>query len=369
MDSSLKLFTRENIFALAFLAILLAVLRVVAILLSPFLEDFLWAFLLTITFYPAYLFVCKKLGDRATLAALLLTLLVLLMLIVPGFFVLLNLGQEAKNAYDFLSSVHWEEKSRWLIEYLQTFDLSNRLREWKLWPENGIDVFERGIVTGANQIPKIIVEQVSRIFKNLAFFGFHVLLVSIAVFFFFRDGARYAGQFIGLLPLEPGHRAIISATIYRTVSAVVRGMFITAVVQGVLAGAGFALVGLPVPILLGLMTSITSFIPFLGSASVWIPATISLFILGRTAAGVVLALYGILVISAIDNILKPLIIGEGTRIPVFLLFFIILGGLQVYGFLGIFLGPISLALGMAFLAIYREVYLEAPDAKEAEPGN
>lgn len=366
MNSSFKLFTRENIFALAFLAILVAMLRVVVILLSPFIEDFLWALFFTISFYPVYLFVCKKLGGRSNLAALLLTLLVLLVLIIPGFFILLNLGQEAKKAYGILSSVQWEEKSRWLLERLQAYDLSNRLREWELWPENGINFLERSIVTGVNQIPKIIVEQVSRIFKNLAFFGFHVLLVSVALFFFFRDGARYAGQFIRLLPLEPGHREIISATIYRTVSAVVRGMFITSIIQGVLAGSGFALVGLPVPILLGLMTSITSFIPFLGAASVWVPAAISLFIVGRTAAGVVLTLYGFLVISMADNILKPLIIGEGTRIPVFLLFFIILGGLQIYGFLGIFLGPISLALGMAFLAIYREVYLEPPEAKEAE---
>jgi predicted PurR-regulated permease PerM len=165
---------------------------------------------------------------------------------------------------------------------------------------------------------------------------------------------------VEFFPLEHHHREIAVETISRTVSAVVRGMLITALAQGLLAGAGFAVAGLPVPFLLGLLTFINSFIPFLGAASVWIPSAIWLFMQDHVLAGLGLALYGTFVISTVDNIIKPLIIGEVTRIPVFLLFFTILGGLRVYGFLGIFLGPIILALGMAFLSIYRDVYLKPP---------
>lgn len=149
----------------------------------------------------------------------------------------------------------------------------------------------------------------------------------------------------------------------KTVTAVVRSMFVTALVQGTLAGAGFAVAGLPVPILLALVTAINSFIPFLGAASVWFPASIWLILQEEYLKGIGLGLYGFLVISMIDNFIKPLLIGESTKIPVFLLFFTILGGLQVYGVLGIFLGPIILSLGMAFLTIYREIYLSAPAAK------
>jgi Ca2+-transporting ATPase len=137
-------------------------------------------------------------------------------------------------------------------------------------------------------------------------------------------------------------------------------MFVTAFVQGILAGAGFTVVGLPVPILLGLLTAINSFIPFLGATSVWLPASIWLILQEEYLKGIGLGLYGFMVISMIDNVIKPLIIGESTKIPVFILFFTILGGLQVYGVLGIFLGPIIISLGMAFLAIYREIYLSAP---------
>jgi predicted PurR-regulated permease PerM len=144
-------------------------------------------------------------------------------------------------------------------------------------------------------------------------------------------------------------------------------MFLTALAQGCLAGAGFAVAGVPVPVLLGLFTFTNSFIPFLGAASVWIPSAFWLFMQGQHVAALGLALYGALVISVVDNILKPLIIGERTKVPVLLLFFTILGGLKVYGFLGIFLGPIIIALGMAFLTIYREVYLR-PSQGTLHPG-
>jgi predicted PurR-regulated permease PerM len=191
----------------------------------------------------------------------------------------------------------------------------------------------------------------------------HLLFVMVALFFFFRDGSIYARFLIGLLPLERPHQERAVGAFSNTVTAVVRSMFITAVVQGVFAGAGFAVVGLPVPILLGLLTAINSFIPFLGAASVWLPASIWLIMQDEILKGIGLGVYGFLIISMIDNFIKPLIIGESTRLPVFLLFFTILGGLKVYGVLGIFLGPIILSLGMAFLTIYREIYLSTPPEK------
>jgi predicted PurR-regulated permease PerM len=217
-------------------------------------------------------------------------------------------------------------------------------------------LIRRGILAGVKSIPKFIGEKVTTIFKNLALFGVHVLFIAVALFFFFRDGARYYRKIVEFLPLERGHREVAVQTVSRTVTAVVRGMLVTALVQGCLAGAGFAVAGSCAgsPRTLHLLNS--SF--FLGAASVWIPSAIWLFMQDQHMAAVGLALYGALVISVVDNIIKPLIIGEGTKVPVFLLFFTILGGLRVYGFLGIFLGPIIIALGMAFLTIYREVYLK-----------
>jgi predicted PurR-regulated permease PerM len=367
MDSSFKLFSRNNFFAVAFFAILVSLLWLVVSLLSPFLEDFIWAAILSLSFYPVYQRMHRWFGRRENLASALVTLLLLVALVVPGFFILMSIGQEARKAYEGLSTTPWEEKSEQVMEKLRGTQLQNLLEKSGLQLEKAEELLRKGIVAGVRSVPKMIGEKVTTVFKNLALFGLHLIFISVAIFFFFRDGPRFYHKLVEFLPLERGHREIAVQTVSKTVSAVLRGMVITALAQGLLAGAGFAVAGLPVPLLLGLLTFVNSFIPFLGAASVWIPSAIWLFTQDHYLAGLGLALYGACVISTVDNILKPLIIGEGTKIPVFLLFFTILGGLRVYGFLGILLGPVILALGMAFLSIYRDVYLKpALDSEKEE---
>jgi predicted PurR-regulated permease PerM len=366
MDAPFKLFSRNNLFAVAFFAILVSLLWLAVSLLSPFLEDFLWAGILSLSFYPVYKWVNKVLRHRQNLSSLLVTLLLLVALVVPGFFLLMNVGQETRKAYESLSTTSWEQKSQQIMERLRGTRLQDLIEKSGIHLDKAEELLRKGVVSGMKLIPKIIGEKVTTILKNLALFALHVLFIAVAVFFFFRDGPRFYHQLVEFLPLEYHYREVAVQTISRTVSAVVRGMFVTALAQALLAGAGFAVAGLPVPILLGLVTFINSFIPFLGAASVWIPSSIWLLMQDRYLAGFGLALYGTCIISTVDNLIKPLIIGEGTKIPVFLLFFTILGGLKVYGFLGVFLGPVILALGMAFLSIYRDVYLnaEAPAEKD-----
>ncbi|MEW6663956.1 MAG: AI-2E family transporter [Thermodesulfobacteriota bacterium] len=357
METRLRFFNRENLFAFAFLVILLSLFWLVVTILDPFLGDFLWAIILAFTFYPLYKRLHSRLRGKGNLAASMLTVLVFLCLGLPGFFVLMNLGQEAKKAYQALSSASWIEKGRSLTDRFPAAKIQGIMEMLGVEPEQAEAILQEGIGSGLKSIPMIVGEKVSSVFKNLALFVIHALFVAVALFFFFRDGARYAVLLAELLPLELRHRELVVNTFSRTVSAVVRGMFLTALVQGFLAGMGFAVAGVPVPVLLGLLTFITSMIPFLGATSVWLPAAIWLFIQEQTLAAVGLALWGACVVSVVDNIIKPVVIGEETKIPVFLLFFTILGGLRVYGVLGVFLGPIILAMGMAFLTIYRELYL------------
>jgi len=363
MRASFRLFTRENLFAAAFIVILVTLLLLTFSVLEPFWADFMWALILALTLYPVFTRLKKLLKGRGGLASIILTFLIFVSIVLPGSFVLINLGQEAKDAYRALSKIALSEKGLLLAQKIRGSGLQPYLERWGIQPEQTEALIWNGISSGLKDVPKIIGERVSSIFKNLAIFGMHLLFVMVALFFFFRDGPRYARFIVGLLPLERPYQERAVGAFSKTVTAVVRSMFVTAVVQGVLAGAGFSVVGLPVPILLALLTAINSFIPFLGAASVWIPASIWLIIQEEFLKGFGLMAYGFLIISMIDNFIKPLMIGESTRIPVFLLFFTILGGLKVYGVLGIFLGPIILSLGMAFLTIYREIYLAAPAPK------
>jgi len=354
-----RFFSRENLFAFAFLAILVTLIVLAATILSPFLGDFFWAIILAFTFYPLFIRLKNFLRGRANLASFFLTAALLIALLLPGFFVLMNVGQEAKKVYQAFSgsSMNWVEKSLSFTEVVPE-RFRGVLEKFGTEPKQAEAILRNAIAGGLKAIPAYVGEKVSIVFKNLALFSLHALFVAVALFFFFRDGARYAKLLVELLPLEEKYSQVAVTTFSRTVTAVVRGMFITAFLQGILAGIGFSIAGVPVPVLLGLLTTITSMIPFLGATSVWLPASIWLLFQGQTFWGIGLALYGALIVSTVDNVIKPMIIGETTKIPVFLLFFTILGGLKVYGVLGIFLGPIILAMGMAFLTIYKEIYLK-----------
>ncbi len=365
MANQIKI-SRRTIFVIAFFGLLVGLLSLLFSLLEPFLRSFVWATIFVMVFYPLYSRLLRWTGKRPTLAALISTLVVLAFLALPGFFVVINLGRELPKAYAFLSTAQWDEKSQWLVGKLETLNIGSWLQDWGIDSGQYEAVIQKQISSAMENFSQLVLRQMSDAFENIAGFALEVAFVSVALFFFFRDGSRLALRVTELLPLEKVHREKVVHTFSVTVTAVVRAIFLTALVQGCMAGLGFVVAGVPVPILLGLVAFINAFIPFLGAASVWIPVSIWLFYQGNGFAAGGLVLWGI-VITITDYWLKPWIIGSEAKLPLFWLFFTTIGGLKVYGILGVFLGPIILSLGMAFLAIYREVYLNLgkPTAKDA----
>jgi Predicted permease len=148
-------------------------------------------------------------------------------------------------------------------------------------------------------------------------------------------------------------------TVANTIRAVIYGILATALAQGALAGLGYWAAGLPAPVLLAVITLLFSFLPF-GTPLVWGAASIWLLVHGQIAAGVGLALWGALVVSWIDNLIRPLVISSAVHIPFLLVLFGVLGGILTFGLLGLFLGPVILAV---LLAIWRE-WLQPPPSAE-----
>jgi len=142
-------------------------------------------------------------------------------------------------------------------------------------------------------------------------------------------------------------RDIVISTLYGGVAV--------SIAQGTIAGFTFFILGISNPAIWGLATSIASFVPIVGASSVWVPATIYLFITGEILKGVALAMVGIFGISLIDNILKPIIIGGRTRMPILVIFFSILGGIKLFGLIGLIIGPLVLALFVSVIEIFRRV--------------
>jgi predicted PurR-regulated permease PerM len=355
---------RRTIFMVAFFALLVGLLSLLFSLMEPFLRSFVWATLFVMVFYPVYDRLLRWTRGQDSIAAVLATLFVMFCLALPGFFIFVNLGRELPNAFTLLSSTSWDEKSQWVMAELQSLDLEKLLQTFGVGPDQAQAIVQRAITAAVQDFGHMILAKVDFLFKHVAQFALEMIFTLVAMFFFFRDGARYALKAIELLPLEKEYQVKVVRTFSATVTAVMRAMFISAFVQGVLTCVGLVLTGVPLPFLFGIVAFINSFIPFLGAASVWVPSVIWLFVQGQMTAAILLLVWGIL-ISIFDHIFRPWLIGSAVKLPVFGLFFTIIGGLLVYGFLGIFLGPIILSMGMAFLAIYQEVYLnrKAPAVK------
>ena len=185
MRASFRLFTRENLFAAAFIVILVTLLWLVFSVLAPFWMDFMWALIFALTLYPVFTRLKNLLRGRGGIAALVLTILVLISLVLPGSFILMNLGQEAKDAYRALSKISFSEKGLLLAQKIRNSGLQPYLERWGIQPEQTEALLWNGISSGLKDVPKIIGERVSAIFKNLAIFVIHLLFVMVALFFFF----------------------------------------------------------------------------------------------------------------------------------------------------------------------------------------
>jgi len=217
------------------------------------------------------------------------------------------------------------------------------------------------LLKGLSFLSNLIMANITGVAKNLLLFIGNFVLMIFSLFFFFRDGEKLYQAIREILPIAPDHKDVAFLRLYETISAVVRGIIATAVIQGFLAGLGFWVLGIPFAVFLGFVTTFFSFLPFGGASLVWIPITVYLMISHHIIKAILLFGWGSLVVSLVDNFLKPLIISGRTRIPTLFLFFGILGGMKLYGLLGIVLGPVFLAIFIAFVNIYREEYREASE--------
>lgn len=347
--------TRQVLFASFFFAILLLLLYQFYQVFSFFLAPLTWAAVLALVFYPLYSLVHRGLRGYDNLAAFLFTTAVILIVIVPTIILSLLLVREsvqfvqwAREIYESGRFQDWIEALRQSAPGTLWEGVAPVLREWRIDPATA------GLRAG-DAASKFLVEQVAQAAANALEFVSNFFFVTFALFFFFRDGERLVMKFRDLLPMESRHKDAIFLKFYEALSAVVQGTLITAGVQGVLAGIGFWFLSVPFAVLLGGVTAFLSILPF-GTSLPWIGAAIYLAFSEEYLRAILLTGWGVLIIGSADNVIRPLIIGERTQIPTVFLFFAILGGLRAYGFLGVFLGPVLIAILVAVLRIYREEY-------------
>ena len=313
--------------------------------LRPFLVPVVWAGILAYVTWPLYRAV-RRHTRRPRLSAALFTLAVALVIGVPVAWILVALATEATNligaARDWVNAgapfPTWITERAWLASRL------DRLRADSIVQPTEVAKYA---TTWAGNVSG----QLVAVAGSLAGNAFKFAITMTSLFFFYVDGEKLIAQAQRLTRvIFPTAREEILPQVGAVVRAVVFGLLGTALVQGALAGIGFWLFGVPSPVALGALTTVSSFVP-MGPALVWIGAVLWLLAGDHVGAAIGMAIWGASLVSTIDNILRPILIGGGaTRIPFLLVFFGVLGGLMAFGLLGLFLGPVVLSITFALVA-------------------
>ncbi|MGC3980951.1 MAG: AI-2E family transporter [Steroidobacteraceae bacterium] len=327
-------------------AVLVGILLLTYMVLQPFLVPVIWAAILAYVTWPLHIRVCRVIRRRQTLSALVTTLMVSLVIVVPLIWLAFTLQTEAMKAYREVQNLLASKPD--LPPSLRDLPLLGAWLEqkWQLIvadPTMLKTEFQQWMTRSADEVSGVV----GGVGRNIAKLG----IALFAMFFFLRDGARLFSQVRAVLEgmLGPQVRSYLKA-IGDTTQAVVYALVLAALAQGLAAGIGYWGAGIRAPVFLGAMTALVALIP-LATPVMWGALSMWLMITGHVAQGVGLAIWGILVVSWVDNVVRPLVISNATSMPFILVVFGVLGGVIAFGLVGLFIGPVVLAVS---LAIWRE---------------
>jgi predicted PurR-regulated permease PerM len=361
--------TRPQLFTAVFFALLLVLLYQIVLMFRPFLFPVLWAALLAHTTFPIHERLSVWFGGRQTLSALTLTVFVLAVAVIPVSIMGVLLAKEAGDAEGVVRA--WIESGalHHLPDQLAALPIVGGLfQSVTAGTLFAPDTIEQGLIAVAKFLSGFFLDQVGGLLKNVFLLVTNFLLMLFVLFFLYKDGPTWLAALHDLIPMDLSHKQKILARVDQTVRAVVKGMFLTAIVQGLLAGSAYVVLGMPFPIVLTALTVILAPLPFGGTALIWGPVVLYFLWIGMFWKAIAMLGWGVGVVSTVDHFLRPWLIGRDVQMPVLLLVFSVLGGLALYGLIGLFIGPILVSLLMTALQIYREEYHHIDTAAPASPG-
>lgn len=325
--------------------LLLALLGACAWVLAPFFSALFWAGVLAFASWPLMRLLTRALDGRENTAAAILTAGWMVLVAVPLVWLGFNLADHIRDATELIKGLQGDglpDAPQWLVD----LPLAG---EWLVSVWARID--EEGAALLASVQPYLgrvgnwLLARSAQIATGML----ELALSLVLVFFFYRDGPRMAAFARSLLQRLIGVRAEhYSDLVAGTVQRVVNGVIGTAAAQGLLALIGFYIAGVPGALILGIITFIFSLIP-MGPPLVWIPATAWLVSQEQYGMAVFLGIWGMFVISGVDNVLKPYLISRGGNLPLVVVLLGVFGGILAFGFMGLFLGPTLLAVAYSLL--------------------
>ncbi len=344
-----------------FLLVLLAIVTLAfAWLIEPFLGAILWGIILAVLFMPLNKRILGFLPDRTNSAALLTLLIIIALVIAPALALGVALVHEASGVYerlrsgeiDFARAFAEAEKAlpAWMREQLEAYGFADT------------ESIRERLYAGVTSVLEFLISQLFKIGQGAISFFLALGVTLYLTFFLLRDGDTLAQKIETAIPLHAEQRHSLLAKFIVVIRATINGTGVVAILQGAIGGFIFYMLDIPGALLWGVLMGFLSLIPAIGTGLVWAPVAIYLMVTGSLFDGVILALCGIFIISMVDNVVRPILVGRETRIPDYIVLITTLSGLQLFGFNGIIIGPL---LAAAFLAVWH-IFVETRGGGDTE---
>lgn len=324
-----------------FFSLLLGTLAFTFLIFKPFLPLLIISASFAVVLYPIYKYLqSKKIPD--SLSSLATVVLFIILICGPVFGIGVLVFDQSKNLYETISSTGGAS--------IYFHNIENAINQYV--PND----FAFSINDKIGELATFVSRNVAQIFTSTLTTLFSFFLVIVSLFFFLKDGRRWRKALVMLSPLRNEDDEKILNKLSLSINGIIKGYLLIAIIQGLLMGFGMAFFGVPNAALWGVIASIGSLIPTVGTALVSVPATIFLFATGNTTGGIGMAIWAFMIVGWVDNLLNPIIISSKINIPQILVLFSVLGGLVLLGPIGFLIGPLTVSLLYALISIYNHEF-------------
>ncbi len=323
---------------------------------KPFLTVIFLGIVLSIAFYPMYKKVLKFFRGYESVASLVSCLMVILLTVVPLTFFVIFMATEAVDTYQ---AVQLKVNSGLFDKYLQWqhggffYDLNEKVKT--VVDLQKFDI-KKTILDMAQALSTYLVAQVATLISGISNFFINVFILLFSMYYFFKDGKRIVEKIKTVSPLPSLHESELFDRIASMSKAIMLGVFLTAILQGMVGAVGFVIAGISNPFFWGTAIAFFSLVPLFGTAVIWVPAGIVLAIMGQYGSAIFIMIWGAVVIGLVDNFVRPYLIGGKANTHPLLTFFVIIGGIWTMGLPGVIIGPLILMFLMSFFQIYQAEY-------------
>ena len=336
----------------SFVVLIVAVSLAFGWILWPYYEAILWAIVLAILFQPLHRRLRASLGRRASLAALATVATILLLVILPLTVITALLVQEATIVYERFRAGALDPAAifnhiadvlpGWIGDVLQRFGLTD------------FGVMRERLASSVAKSSQFFATRALSVGQNAFEFVIGLFIMLYLLFFLLRDGTALVARLQAASPLRSDRMRTLLRKFSTVAQATVRGNIVIALIQGVLGGVAFALLGIHAPVLWGAVMAFLSLLPAVGAAVAWLPVALYLLFAGAIWQGAGLVVFGVVVIGSVDNLLRPVLVGKDIRMPDWLVLISTVGGITVFGISGFVIGPVIAAMFVAVWDLYAE---------------